>query len=272
MKDYYQVLGVPDNTSQAEIQSAFRKLAFQHHPDTSPGDKKQAEERFKEINEAYGVLGDKGRRQQYDLARRGQLAGYGPTYGGFRYSQQDIFRDTFSNQATFDELSRMFNQAGLRFDQDFLNHVFFGGRGFVFQFYASPGGTSRRAYRFGDGTTNRQYPPVSVSTYQPNWMERLLSRIAVKVGRLALSKLFGFQFEPLPKPNLDQHIELEVSPDEAAAGGEKGVTYKRGSQTKKLMVKIPSGVKPGTQIRLRGAGAVEDKKQGDLYLHIRIKG
>ncbi len=272
MKDYYQILGVPDNTSQEEIKSAFRKLAFKHHPDTSPSDKKQAEERFKEINEAYGVLGDEGKRQQYDFARKGQFAGYGPAYGGFRYSQQDIFRDTFSNQAMFDELSRMFNQAGLRFDQDFLNSVFFGGRGFVFQFHASPGGISRRAYRFGNRATNQPYSQTSASTYQPNWMERLLSRIAVRVGKFALRKLFGFQFEPLPKQNLDQHIELEVSPDEAAAGGEKDITYQRGSQTKKLMVKIPPGVKTETKIRLSGMGAVDNKKKGDLYLHIKING
>ncbi len=104
-------------------------------------------------------------------------------------------------------------------------------------------------------------------------MERLLSRIAAKAGKFALRKLFGFQFGPLLEQNLDQHIELEISPAEAVDGGEKGITYKRGNKTKKLMVKIPPGVKPGTKIRLRGVGAVEDnKEQGDLYLHIKIKG
>ena len=106
MKDYYQILGVPENASEQEIKKAFRKLAFKHHPDTNPGNERQAEERFKEINEAYAVLGDKGKRQQYDLARKGQFAG--TSYGGYRYSQQDIFRDAFSNQATIDELTRMF--------------------------------------------------------------------------------------------------------------------------------------------------------------------
>jgi len=123
MKDYYQILGVLDSVSQEEIKSAFRKLAFKHHPDTNPGNEKQAEEKFKEINEAYGVLGDKDKRQQYDFVRRGKLAGvgYNAGYKGFQYSQQDIFRGIFSNQAMFDELSRMFTQAGLRFDQDFLS-------------------------------------------------------------------------------------------------------------------------------------------------------
>ena len=96
MKDYYQILGVADTTSQEDIKKAFRKLAFKCHPVTNPGNEKQAEERFKEINEAYGVLGDKDKRQQYDFARRAPFAGagYDTGYKGFQYSQQDILRDT----------------------------------------------------------------------------------------------------------------------------------------------------------------------------------
>ena len=148
MKDYYQILGVLDSASQEEIKSAFRKLAFKHHPDTNPGNEKQAEEKFKEINEAYGVLGDKDKRQQYDFVRRSPFAGigYDTQYKGFQYSQQDIFRGIFSNQAMFDELSRMFTQAGLRFDQDFLNRVFFEGSGSIFRFFTSSG-ARQRAYQ-----------------------------------------------------------------------------------------------------------------------------
>ncbi len=102
-------------------------------------------------------------------------------------------------------------------------------------------------------------------------MERLLSRITVKISKYALRKLFGFQYEPLPRQSLDQHIELEISPAEATTGCEKGITYKSGRQTKKLMVKIPSGVKPGTKIRLKDMGIIEGKKSGDLYLHIKVK-
>lgn len=261
MKDYYQTLGLPDNASEADIKRAFRKLAFKYHPDTNPGNEKQAAERFKEINEAYGVLGDEDKRRQYDFAQTGQFAGY----KGFQYSQQDIFRDVFSNQAMFDELSRMFAQAGLRFDQDFLNRVFFEGRGVVFQFFATPGGVGQRAYQ-------QSYPHTRVSTYKPSLIERLFSRIAVKIGKYALRKLFGFEYEPLPKQELDQHIELEIPLAEAASGGEKEVTYKKGGRTKRLMVKIPPGVKSGTKIRLKGMGIIEGRKSGDLYLHIEVKG
>ena len=271
MKDYYHTLGVPDNANQEDIKRAFRKLAFKHHPDTNPGNEKQAEEKFKEINEAYGVLGDKNKRQQYDFARRGQFADVGYEYQGFQYSQQDIFRDTFANQAMFDELNRMFAQAGLRFDPDFLNRVFFAGSGYMFQFFTTPGGAIRREYRYGDGTTyEQQHPHARVSTHKPSFIERLLFRIATKIGRHVLHRLFGFQFEP--QQNLDQHIELEIPLAEAASGGERQIIYKRGGRTKKLMVKIPPGVKPGTNIRLKGMGIKEGKKSGDLYLIIKVKG
>jgi len=275
MKDYYQILGIPDNTSQEDIKRAFRKLAFQYHPDTNPGNENQVEEKFKEINEAYGVLGDKDKRQQYDFARRGQFAGigYDAGYKGFQYSQQDIFRNIFSNQAMFEELSRMFTQGGLRFDQDFLNRVFFEGRGSTFQFFASPGNVSRRAYKFGGRTTYQQgYPYTGVSTYKPNWMERLLYKIVVKITKYVLRRLFVFEYKPLTKQSLDQHIELELSPTEADTGGEKQINYKRDNRTKKLLVKIPVGVKSGTKIRLKGMGIIEGKKSGDLYLHIKVKG
>jgi len=275
MKDYYRILGVPDNASEEDIKRAFRKLAFQCHPDKNPGNEKQAEEKFKEINEAYGVLGDKDKRRQYDLARKGQFvgAGYGTGYRGFEYSQQDIFRDVFSDPATLDELNRMFSQAGLRFDQDFLNRVFFSGRGFAFQFYGTQGATGQRADRhYGEAAGQQGYPHGGLATYKPSWLERLATKIIMKVGRFILRLLFGVEYQPLSRRNLDQHIELEVSAAEAAAGGEKGVSYKRGEERKKLMVKIPAGVKPGTKIRLKGMGLVENNKTGDLYLHVRVGG
>lgn len=258
MKDYYGILGVPENTSQEEIRKAFRKLAFQHHPDKNPGKEKQAEEKFKEINEAFGVLGDSQKRQQYDSARKSPFAGAGYNTGyGFQYSQQDIFRDTFSNRATFDDLSRMFAQAGLRFDQDFLNRIFFNANGATF-----------RVYYTGFGN-KAPYQNQTVSTYKPNFFERMLSKIAMKIGNYALRRLFGIQSEP--KRNLDQHCELELSPPEASAGGEKEITYQRGTQTKKLMVKIPQGIKTGTKIRLKGMGLIAGNKSGDLYLHVKVR-
>ena len=80
-KDYYQVLGVPKNSTAAEIKKAYRKLAQQYHPDANPGNA-QAEERFKEISAAYDVVGDRDRRKQYDQVRDMAASGFGPRGAG----------------------------------------------------------------------------------------------------------------------------------------------------------------------------------------------
>jgi len=81
--DYYKTLGVPKGANQEEIKKAYRKLAVKYHPDKNAGDK-AAEEKFKKISEAYAVLSDKEKRQQYDT--------YGESGFHQRYSQEDIFR------------------------------------------------------------------------------------------------------------------------------------------------------------------------------------
>ena len=235
MRDYYQILGVSENASQEEIKKAFRRLAFQHHPDKNPGNEEQAEQRFKEINEAYGVLGDQIRRREYDAFRRGQFvgAGYGP-YGGFQYTQEDIFRNIFSNRDVFDELSKMFGQAGLRFDEDFLNRVFFGGRGFVFQSYTGPDGSRRGYYRFDETTPYRTEPyfdDAFARKRKLNPIERLASKAINKMGRYALKKVLGLEFQSLPAKGSDIYQDLTLSSEEAASGCEKRVSYKRGKES-----------------------------------------
>jgi curved DNA-binding protein len=257
VKDYYQILGVSENARDSEIKSAYRRLAFKYHPDTNPGNEKEAEAKFKRINEAYCVLGDKAKRRQYDAARRGQPVGGG--YQGFSYSQQDIFRGMFAGEAEFAEMQRMFAQAGLRFDRDFVSRVFFGGKGVTF--YSFSGFPQQGAYR-----------PTSVSTYRPGLMERAFSRVAAGLGRFLLKKVFGLKFEePEARKKLDKHLGLEVSRAEAVSGGEIAIAYRRGRKKTKLMVKIPAGVKTGTKVRLKNMGRVKGKRSGDLYLHVKVK-
>ena len=127
-KDYYEILGLRSDATDAEIKAAYRRLALKYHPDRNPGDK-LTEERFKEISEAYGVLMDRKKRAQYNFGYRGS--------GDYRfhYTQGDIFQDMFRDPNTsevFRELSREFERSGFRFDRDFINHVFFGGEGFLF--------------------------------------------------------------------------------------------------------------------------------------------
>jgi DnaJ-class molecular chaperone len=258
MKDYYQILGVSENDSREEIKKAFRRLAFQHHPDRNPGNEGQAEQRFKEINEAYGVLGYEAERREYDAFRRGQFAGvgYDNQYWGLQYSQEDIFRYIFSNRAIFDELSRMFSQAGLRFDQDFLNKVFFGSRGFVYET------TPHR--------TEPLFDKVLTHKQKPNLIEGIAGKVANKMLRYTLKKTLGFEVQSLPAKGSDLHQDLILSSKEAASGCEKQISYKRGKESKKLMVKVPPGVTAGTKIRLNGMG-LEGRQPGDLYLRIKVK-
>ena len=119
--DYYAVLGVPKNASDTDIKKAYRKLAMQYHPDRNPGKEKWATEKFKEINEAYGVLGDAQKRKQYD--QFGTIGDLGDIFG------------SPSTRTTFEEMMKDFGGAGLGFG--FLDSIFgdvLKGRGSPFTF------------------------------------------------------------------------------------------------------------------------------------------
>ncbi|HKA32992.1 MAG TPA: DnaJ domain-containing protein, partial [Candidatus Binatia bacterium] len=96
-RDYYEVLGVSRNAGEEEIKKVYRKLALQYHPDRNPGDK-HAEERFKEVSEAYSVLCDPEKRAQYDQFGHAAFGNGGPFPGGFDFHAsgfEDIFGDIF---------------------------------------------------------------------------------------------------------------------------------------------------------------------------------
>ncbi len=260
MKDYYQILGISENSSEEDIKRAFRKLAFKYHPDKNLGHEKEAEGRFKDINEAYGVLCDPDKRRQYDFARKGVGAYSQPT--NFAYSQQDIFTSFFSNQSVFNDLNRMFAEAGLRFDEDFIRRMFFSGQGAVFQFYGSPSSSRSQFYSFSTPVPEGS----ALATGKVSLFDRLASRVTTFLFRLLFRIIFGSS-----RPEeIDHHAGLEVTRREAETGGEKEIMYQRNGQSKKLMVKVPPGVKTGTRIRLKGMGKSDGRMSGDLYLHIKV--
>ena len=131
-KDYYKILGVSRDADEKTIKKAYRKLAMKYHPDRNPGKEKEANEKFKEINEAYAVLGDPEKRRQYD--QFGTVGNIG-----------DIFSSPFT-RPDFEDVLRRFGRAGLGFD--FLDNIFgdsLRGKSFSFKIYSrgsgGPGGT-----------------------------------------------------------------------------------------------------------------------------------
>lgn len=111
-KDYYQILGVSKNASDNDIKKSYRKLAMEYHPDRNPGKEEWANQKFKEINEAFSVLGDPEKRKRYD--RFGTAEGI---------NVGDVYSNPFT-KGTFEDLMKDFGGAGLGFD--FLENIFGG--------------------------------------------------------------------------------------------------------------------------------------------------
>jgi DnaJ-class molecular chaperone len=260
-KDYYRLLGVSVEATPEEIKRAYRRLALEYHPDRNQGDR-QAEERFKEISEAYGVLIDKKKRRQYDSFRG---AGFQPGDAGFRYRQEDIFRDVFSDpsaSAIFDELRREFQRMGIRFDDRFFQQTFFGGRGFVFGgvFVMGPGGVFSRTLRRERVERQAPEPPA------------LTGGVLKEAGRKVKKFLSGlWRGDWITTQGPDLYAELSVTAEEARQGTKKPVAVRRNGKREELLVTVPPGVSTGTRLRLREKGAAGPHGTlGDLYLTIRV--
>ncbi len=114
-RDYYEVLGVSREASEGEIKKAFRQLAMKHHPDRNPG-AKEAEERFKAINEAYAVLSDPDKRAQYDRFGRVDLPPGGVDFGGFGDLFEDLFEGFFTGGGRGGSRSRARRGDDLQYD------------------------------------------------------------------------------------------------------------------------------------------------------------
>jgi curved DNA-binding protein len=231
-KDYYQTLGVAKSASEKELKQAYRKLARKHHPDVNPGDK-AAEAKFKEINEAYEVLGDPEKRRKYDelganwrLYEQAQQQGYAPGAGpfgagspfggggawtinmgggpgGYRTMTEEEMREMFGDEDPF---------------SDFFKTFFGGGAG------------PREA-----GRTRGRGPRA-------------------QKGR-------------------DIEHEVELTLEEAFHGATRRISIKQGGHARSVDVRIPAGVKDGSRVRAAGEGESGSNggAAGDLYLRVRLR-
>jgi curved DNA-binding protein len=294
--DYYQTIGVASDASPEDIKKAYRKLALETHPDRNPNDPR-AEERFKRISEAYGVLVDPHKRAQYDQYRK---VGYQQQYDGrsqygFRYSQEEILRDFYKSrhaQDIFADLQREFQRMGFRFDDTFFNRMFFGDKTVFFSGVIFGGPGRVRVFRSGNQSgpqspwqTRPTREPYNDATSHPQSIleqgASLLAKAGKKAGRYLLNKLIGIpgNVEVPPLRNIGNHWDFDVtyqlliSPTDAARGATVQVELPHYEGGKQVSVHIPPGVKPGTKLRLRQMGRPlpdRSSSRGDLYLQLQV--
>ena len=287
-KNYYKILGVAKNASQKDVKKAFRKLASKYHPDKNSGDKK-AEEKFKEVNEAYEVLGDEEKRKKYDVLGANWQA---YQQGGGSWEQYTRTRP---------------GGASFQFEGD--PSMFFGGRG-----RGSTGFSSFFERFFGDSTTDSfrqpyarqansrkgqdiqsELPITLLEAYQGSKrtfeIHNQKLRIAIKPGSKTGQRLkIKGKGHPGPQGRTpgDLYIKLKILPDHrfarrghnlifnktidlytAVLGGQVEVPTMTGS----VKLKIPAGAQPGQTLRLKGKGMPHydaPYQFGDLLVKIKV--
>ena len=247
--DYYQILGVDQNASETKIKEAYRRLAFKYHPDRNR-ENTAAAEMMKKINEAYAVLSNPAKKSEYDNLKS-QFGSSAYTHFRNNYSEQDIFSGSDINHI-FEEMARSFGFRG-------SNEIFkeFYGRGYQRFEFKNPGGqTGRFVFRRS-----------SKAGYQGRGHSPLEGNFG-KLLRFVLKKAGGVQF---PEDGADIDENLNLAPQQAGQGGPFAYYLRR--QSKKLVVKIPAGIREGQRIRLAGMGekGKAGGKPGDLFLKVHIR-
>ncbi len=279
-KDYYEVLGVPEDAGQDAIKKQYRQLARRYHPDKNPGDK-EAEERFKEISGAYQVLSDPEKRKQYDQMRRmaasggpGGFGGFGP--GGFRAGGPAGGWQTIEVD-NLEDLESIFGGGSGGFGDLFAS--IFGGRARA-RARAEPvprRGADRRvevaisfavAARGGKITVTvpleEECPRCRGTGGEPGSSVQTCPQCG-GTGQVSLTR--GGYAVQRPCPRCYGRGTLVERPC-ARCGGDGSVTERR-----KIKVRVPAGIEEGERIRLRGKGepGVAGGPPGDLLLAVRIK-
>ncbi|NET01030.1 MAG: J domain-containing protein [Sphaerospermopsis sp. SIO1G1] len=275
-KDYYSILGISKTASADEIKQAFRKLARKYHPDVNPGNK-QAEAKFKEVNEAYEVLSDPDKRKKYDqygqywkqVGEGGFPGGAGVDMGGFDFSQYGSFNDFLNELFGGAKTGGSKQSYSYRGSAGTQSGGFGGFGGFSdFGFQNPNGGTTqdteagisltlaeayngaKKRFNLGSETIDVRIPAGSKTGTrlrvrgkgQLNPMTQQRGDLYLKV-ELQPHSFFQFEGDNLV-------CEVSITPDEAALGASIDVPTPDGN----VNVKLPAGVRSGQSLRLRGKG------------------
>ena len=242
-KDYYKVLGVSNGATEAQIKSAYRKLARKYHPDINPGNK-NAEETFKQVNDAYQVLSDPEKRKKYDEL-------------GSNWEQ--ILRDQeYAKQYAGSAAGKGFNEA---FNVGDFFEAFFGRT-------RSPGGTS-----FGFGTARPSAPQrgPDVEHEMPLTLNEAYGGttrpLKLVFQHMCLNCQGAGMTTATERKKGSKHIVVNTTPCTECNG------TGRLDERKSVEVTIPKGITDGTRMRLAGAGGrgMNGGTSGNLYLKIRLR-
>jgi DnaJ-class molecular chaperone len=267
-RDFYETLGVKRDASEDEIKKAYRKLARQYHPDRNPGDK-QAETRFKEVQEAYDVLSDKNKRAQFDRfgaagvgAGSGGPGGFswgtGGPGGGFHFEgdpgqAEDLLRNLFGGGGGFEEILGGRRRGGRRTRPEPAGEVEADAT-IPFDIAALGGSVGLSV----DGRQLDVKVPAGVEEGK-----KLRLRGQGPGGADLLLKLHIAPHRYFRREGNDIILEVPVSVAEAILGAKVDVPTLDGS---KLTVKVPPGTSSGARLRLRGKGV----NGGDQYIEIKV--
>jgi len=276
-KDYYKILGVDKSASPQEIKKSYRKLALKYHPDHNEGDK-SAEAKFKDLNEAYAVLRDPEKKQQYDM--------FGAEGFQNRFSQEDIFRD-FDLGSIFKEFG--FGRGGRTQGSQFGRGC--GSRGFDgFQNRQQQMKGRNLIYELSMNLEELTKPTSKTITYQINGQQ---SQVSVKVpaGIKGGQKLrlqgkgqpgpYGgpsgdlyIQIKEIAHPlfrreNADLYLKQKIRFSQAVLGADIEVPT---LEKKILKLKIPAGTQDNAKFRLKNFGLphYNGSGKGNAYVEINI--
>ncbi len=290
-KDYYKVLGVDRSATEDEIKRKYRKLALDHHPDRNPGDK-SAEEKFKEINEAYQVLSDPEKRKHYDQLGESytswQRRGGAP--GGFNWEDWFVQTPRGGNvRVEVGDFGDLFGDSGLGDFSEFFRRIFGG-----MSTSEYPGSFSSRSARQPQafqqevpislleayqGTTRRievdgrQKEVIIPPGARTGTKIRVSEAISIAPNSLKSDLYLVIQVADDPrferrKNNL--YTDMEVDLYTAILGGEIKVPTLKGN----VVLSIPAGTQSGQTFRLSGRGMPllkNPQKTGDLFVKVNIR-